>query len=115
MGLLAPFSGEYKDMGQSIALGLGVWITFILLWIIPTAVIAGFSGVGVENLSSPEYTKLQGLVDLFSPNGVYNHLMEVAIDHIDRGVSLIYITISAILWTLVPAGLFIRRIERIHP
>ena len=104
-----------KDMGLSIALGLGVWITFILLWIIPTAVIAGFSGVGVENLSSPEYTKLQGLVDLFSPNGVYNHLMEIAIDHIDRGVSLIYITISAILWTLVPAGLFIRRIERIHP
>ena len=104
-----------KDMGLSIALGLGVWITFILLWIIPTAVIAGFSGAGVENLSSPEYTKLQGMVDLFSPNGVYNHLMEICIDHIDRGVSLIYISISTILWTLVPAGLFIRRIERIHP
>ena len=64
-------------MGLSIAKGMGVWISFNLLWIIPTAVIAAISGTGVDDLSSSEFTELQSLVDLFNPNGVYNNMMEM--------------------------------------
>ena len=102
-------------MGLSIAMGMGVWISFNLLWIIPTAVIAAISGTGVDDLSSSEFTELQSLVDLFNPNGVYNNMMEMLLEGVKRSISPIYVTISSILWTLVPAWLFIRRIQRISP
>ncbi|MAK97428.1 MAG: hypothetical protein CL996_08070 [Euryarchaeota archaeon] len=104
-----------SDMGLSIAMGMGVWISFNLLWIIPTAVIAAISGTGVDDLSSSEFTELQSLVDLFNPNGVYNNMMEMLLEGVKRSISPIYVTISSILWTLVPAWLFIRRIQRISP
>ena len=94
---------------------MGVWISFNLLWIIPTAVIAAISGTGVDDLSSSEFTELQSLVDLFNPNGVYNNMMEMLLEGVKRSISPIYVTISSILWTLVPAWLFIRRIQRISP
>ncbi|MEL0101634.1 MAG: hypothetical protein VW862_08045, partial [Euryarchaeota archaeon] len=76
---------------------------------------AGLSGVGVENLNSPEYVRIEGLMDLFSPNGVYHHLLELPLDDINRGISPLYIATAAIAWSLIPIQLFIMRIERLKP
>ncbi len=104
-----------KDMGSSIAIGIGAWMLFTLLWLIITTVVAGLSGIGVENLDSPEYVRIEGIMDLFSPNGVYHHLLEMPLDDIDRGISPIAIVTSAIAWSLIPLQLFIMRIERLKP
>jgi len=101
-------------MGSSIAIGLGAWMIFTLLWLVMTTVIAGLSGVGVENLNSSEYIRIEALVDLFSPNGVYHHLLEMPIEDSSR-ISPLYSSIAAILWSIIPSLLFIRRIERIQP
>jgi len=103
-----------KDIGSSIAVGLGVWMLFTLLWLVLTTVVAGLSGVGVENLNSPEFTRIEALMDLFSPNGVYHHLLEMPLEDVNR-ISPLYTSIAAILWSIIPLKLFIRRIERIYP
>ena len=104
-----------KDLGSSIAVGLGVWMVFTLLWLVLTTVVAGLSGVGVDDLSSKEYIRIDAIMDLFSPNGVYHHLLEMPLDDVDRGMSPLYISIAAILWSIIPVYLFTRRIERLHP
>ena len=104
-----------KDMGSSIAVGLGVWMLFTLLWLVITTVAAGLSGVGVENLNSPEYIRIEAVLDLFSPNGVYHHLLEWPLDDIDRGISPLASSVAALLWSILPLQLFIRRIERMCP
>ncbi|MCH1527997.1 MAG: ABC transporter permease [Candidatus Poseidoniaceae archaeon] len=112
MQLLA--SSWAKDIGSSIAVGLGVWMLFTLLWLVLTTVVAGLSGVGVENLNSPEFTRIEAIMDLFSPNGVYHHLLEMPLEDVNRS-SPLYTSIAAILWSIIPLKLFIRRIERIYP
>ena len=104
-----------KDLGASIAVGLGVWMVFTLLWLVLTTVVAGLSGVGVDDLNSAEYIQIDAIMDLFSPNGVYHHLLEIPLDDVDRGMSPLYVCIAAILWSIVPVYLFTRRIERLHP
>ncbi len=104
-----------KDMGSSIAVGLGVWMTFTLLWLVLTTVVAGLSGVGVENLDSAEYIRIEAIMDLFSPNGVYHHLLEMPLSDVDRGISPLSTSIAAIVWSILPLYLFIRRIEHMHP
>ena len=104
-----------KDLGSSIAVGLGVWMIFTLLWLVLTTVVAGLSGVGVDNMSSKDYVRIDAIMDLFSPNGVYHHLLEMPLDDVDRGMSPLYISIAAILWSIIPVHLFTRRIERLHP
>ena len=104
-----------KDLGSSIAVGLGVWMIFTLLWLVLTTVVAGLSGVGVDDMSSKDYVRIDAIMDLFSPNGVYHHLLEMPLDDVDRGMSPLYISIAAILWSIIPVHLFTRRIERLHP
>ena len=99
MQLLA--SSWAKDIGSSIAVGLGVWMLFTLLWLVLTTVVAGLSGVGVENLNSPEFTRIEALMDLFSPNGVYHHLLEMPLEDVNR-ISPLYTSIAAILWSIIP-------------
>jgi len=83
--------------------------------LILTTVVAGLSGVGVENLNSSEYLRIEAIMDLFSPNGVYHHLLELPLTDIERGVSPLSTSIAAILWSVIPLHLFIRRIERMRP
>ena len=104
-----------KDLGSSIAIGLGIWMIFTLLWLVLTTVVAGLSGVGVEDLNSSEYVRIDAIMDLFSPNGVYHHLLEMPLDDVDRGMSPAYISLAAILWSIIPAHLFAKRIERLQP
>ncbi len=104
-----------KDLGSSIAIGLGIWMVFTLLWLVLTTVVAGLSGVGVQDLNSEDYVRIDAIMDLFSPNGVYHHLLELPLADVDRGMSPAYISLAAILWSILPAYLFSRRIERLHP
>ena len=104
-----------KDLGSSIAIGLGIWMVFTLLWLVLTTVVAGLSGVGVQDLNSDDYVRIDAIMDLFSPNGVYHHLLELPLADVDRGMSPAYISLAAILWSILPAYLFSRRIERLHP
>lgn len=104
-----------KDMGASIAVGLGAWMVFTLLWLVLTTLVAGLSGVGVDNLDSSEYIRIEAVMDLFSPNGVYHHILEMPLNDIDRGISPLYTSIAAIVWSILPLYLFIRRIEHMHP
>ena len=104
-----------KDMGSSIAVGLGIWMVFTLLWLILTTVIAGLSGVGVDDLNSAEYVKIDAIMDLFSPNGVYHHLLEMPLKDVDRGMHPGLISLAAILWSIIPVYLLNKRIERLQP
>ena len=104
-----------KDLGSSIAIGLGIWMIFTLLWLVLTTVVAGLSGVGVDDLNSSEYVRIDAIMDLFSPNGVYHHLLEMPLDDIDRGMSPVYISLAAILWSIIPAHLFAKRVEHLQP
>ena len=104
-----------NDIGLSISLGLGAWIIFTLLWLIPTTLIAGLTGVGVDDLNSSEYVELAAIVDLFSPNGVYGHLLEMPLKDVDRGMHPGLISLAAILWSIIPVYLLNKRIERLQP
>ena len=88
---------------------------FTLLWLGLTTVVAGLMGIGVENLNSSEYIRIEAIIDLFSPNGVYHHLLETPLQDVDRGISSIYPVLAAIMWSIIPMQLFIRRIERMIP
>ena len=104
-----------KDLGSSIAIGLGLWMIFTLLWLVFTTVVAGLSGVGVDDLNSSEYVKIDGFMDLLSPNGLYHHILEMLVDNVDRGIPAWSVALAAITWTVTPVYLLTRRLERIHP
>ena len=54
-------------------------------------------------------------MDLFSPNGVYHHLLEMPLNDIDRGISPLLITLATLLWSILPLQLFIMKIQRLKP
>ena len=88
---------------------------FTLLWLVFTTVIAGLSGVGVDDLNSAEFVRIDAFMDLLSPNGLYHHILEMNLDNVDRGMSAWNVGLAAIIWSTLPAYLLTRRIERIHP
>ena len=105
-----------KDVGSAVTLGVGAWLTFTLVWLLITAVLATLMGVDVTNMQSDAYGKFSELVDLFSPNGVYQLLLENrlsgdAAPHLPSAV----IYLSTLVWTVVPAWLFFYRFRRLKP
>ncbi|HIF46104.1 MAG TPA: hypothetical protein EYQ73_04815 [Candidatus Poseidoniales archaeon] len=108
-------SSYAKDMGSSIAVGLGVWMTFTLLWLIMTTVVAGLMGISVTDLNSDEYIRIEAIIDLFSPNGVYHHLLEMNLDGFERKISPIIPVLAAIIWSIIPVELFRKKIEKMTP
>ena len=104
-----------KDVGASIAIGLGTWMVFTLLWLVLTSLIAGLMGIGVNDTNSLEYINLEAIIDLFSPNGVYHHLLEMPLENVERNLSPIWISLAAILWSLVPIGFLVRRMHNLNP
>ncbi len=103
-----------RDMGSSIAFGLGIWMIFTLLWLILTTLVAGLSGISVEDPNSSEYIRVGAIMDLFSPNGVYNLLTEIPLPN-NRGLSSPLIFLSAAAWTILPPLVFIRRMKSLKP
>jgi ABC-type transport system involved in multi-copper enzyme maturation permease subunit len=105
-----------KDLGSSVTLGVGVWMLFTLIWLLVTAVMASLMGVDVTNLESIEYNRFSEIVDLFSPNGVYQLLLEDKLTGKDSPtMDTAYIWTAAALWSIIPSTLFLARFKRLKP
>ena len=104
-----------KEQGTSIAFGVGVWFLFTFLWALVTTMVAFASGVSIGEENDPKWVNLEGLLDLFSPNGVFHHLLETRLEDVDRGVSPILSFLAALLWSNIPWYWFKSRMENIQP
>lgn len=114
--LFALIASTYaKEQGTSIAFGIGVWFLFTFLWALVTTMVAFASGVSIGEDNDPEWINLEGLLDLFSPNGVFHHLLETRLADIDRGVSPILSFLAALLWSVIPWYWFNSRMKNIQP
>ena len=104
-----------KEQGTSIAFGVGVWFLFTFLWALVTTMVAFASGVSIGEENNPKWVNLEGLLDLFSPNGVFHHLLETRLEDVDRGVSPILSFLAALMWSIIPWYWFNSRMENIQP
>ena len=104
-----------KDQGTSIAFGVGMWFLFTFLWALVTSMVAFASGVNVGEVNNPEMIRIEGFLDLLSPNGVFHHLLETNLADVDRGVPKIVSWISALIWTIIPWFWFKSRMSKIQP
>ena len=104
-----------KEQGTSIAFGVGVWFLFTFLWALVTTMVAFASGVSIGEENDPNWVNLEGLLDLFSPNGVFHHLLETRLEDVDRGVSPILSFLAALMWSIIPWYWFNSRMENIQP
>ena len=104
-----------KEQGTSIAFGVGVWFLFTFLWALVTTMVAFASGVSIGEENDPKWVNLEGLLDLFSPNGVFHHLLETRLEDVDRGVSPFLSFLAALLWSIIPWYWFNSRMENIQP
>jgi len=112
--LLALIASSFaNEQSTSIAFGIGTWFLFTFLWALVTSMVAFASGVAVGQPNDPEWVRLEGHLDLLSPNGVFHHLLELRIPEIERGVSLVMTLIGVILWTALPWLVLKRRIQHL--
>ena len=102
-------SSMARDIGASVTLGVGTWLFFVFLWLIPTLVIAQSMGVDVTDTTSLAFDRIQERIDLFSPNGVYQLLMETRLSSASQPhLSNTSIWFSAIGWSIIPTYVFCR-------
>ena len=104
-----------KDQGTSIAFGVGMWFLFTFLWALVTSMVAFASGVNVGEVNNPDMIRIEGYLDLLSPNGVFHHLLETNLANIERGVPAAITWIVATLWTILPWLWFKSRMTKIQP
>lgn len=104
-----------KDQGTSIAFGVGMWFLFTFLWALVTSMVAFASGVNVGEVNNPDMIRIEGYLDLLSPNGVFHHLLETNLANIERGVPAAITWIVATLWTILPWLWFKSRVTKIQP
>ena len=105
-----------RDVGASVTLGVGTWLFFVFLWLIPTLIIAQSMGVDVTDTSTLAFDQIQEKTDLFSPNGVYQLLMETRLsDGSQPHLSKTWIWVSAMAWFVIPTFFFSKRIEHMRP
>ncbi len=89
---------------------------FTFVWLLFTAILATLMGVDVTNLESNQYNRFSEIIDLLSPNGVYQLLLEGNLKPDDRPIiSQSYIWVSTILWSIIPGMLFLRRFRGLRP
>ena len=104
-----------KDQGTSIAFGIGMWFLFTFLWALVTSMVAFASGVNVGEINNQEMIRIEGFLDLLSPNGVFHHLLETNLADVDRGVPDVISWLSAVFWTIIPWFWFKSRMSKIQP
>ncbi len=96
-----------KDMGSAVTLGVGTWLLFTMIWLLITAVLATIFGVDVTNTTNETFMSFSSKVDLFSPNGLYQLLLESKLDNLSRRLPLWQLSFATICWTIIPSSLFI--------
>ena len=105
-----------RDVGASVTLGIGTWLFFVFLWLLPTLIIAQSMGVDVTDTTTIAFDQIQEKTDLFSPNGVYQLLMETRLPTESQpNLSPTTIWIAAMMWFMLPTMLFLKRIGHIRP
>ena len=104
-----------KDQGTSVAFGIGMWFLFTFLWALVTSMVAFASGVNVGEINNQEMIRIEGFLDLLSPNGVFHHLLETNLADVDRGVPDVISWLSALFWTIIPWFWFKSRMSKIQP
>ena len=108
-------SSMARDIGSSVTLGVGTWLFFVFLWLIPTLIVAQTMGVDITDPNSVGFDRIREKVDLFSPNGVYQLMMETRLSEESQPyLSNVSIWIASALWFLIPTNLFIRRIKTLR-
>jgi len=80
-----------------------------------TSMVAFASGVNVGEVNNPDMIRIEGYLDLLSPNGVFHHLLETNLANIERGVPAAITWIVATLWTILPWLWFKSRMTKIQP
>ena len=109
-------SSMARDIGSSVTLGVGTWLFFVFLWLIPTLIIAQSMGVDVTDTTSVAFDRIQEKTDLFSPNGVYQLLMETRLDSASQPeLSSFTIWFSAVSWIIIPTWIFCKKIKDLRP
>ena len=104
-------SSMARDIGSSVTLGVGTWLFFVFLWLIPTLIVAQTMGVDITDPNSLRFDKIQEKVDLFSPNGVYQLMMETRLSTENQPLlPATWIWVSSLLWLILPTFLFCRKI-----
>jgi len=103
-----------KDMGSAVTLGVGTWLLFTMVWLLVTIILASLFGVDATNMSNAEFEKFGAKVDLFSPNGVYQLLLEMLLktESLSRPIEKSLVWTATIIWTIVPTSLFIWKFNR---
>ena len=105
-----------RDLGSSVTLGVGTWLVFTTIWLLVSAVVASVVGVDVTDITSAEFDIVNEKVDLFSPNGVYQLLLETLLPgDAQPRLADAWIWLSAIAWSVLPMSLFVHRMQRIKP
>ena len=104
-----------REQATSISFGIGMWFLFTFLWALVTTMVAFASGVAIGQENDASWIMLEGALDLLSPNGVYHHLLESRLPQIDRGIASWQSWGMALVWTVVPFWVFIRRMNRVIP
>ena len=103
-----------RDMGSAIALGLGTWMLFTMIWLLVTVVLATFMGVDATDTSNSTFDAFAAKVDLFSPNGAYHLLLETLIEEdLGRPVNTGWVIFSVLGWTLLPLAAFLWKFDRL--
>jgi ABC-type transport system involved in multi-copper enzyme maturation permease subunit len=108
-------SSRTKEQGTAVAFGVGMWFLFTFLWALVTTMVAYASGVAIGQENNAQWIALEGALDLLSPNGVYHHLLETRLQEIDRGVPSWQVWVMAVVWSVLPTWLFIKRMEGLEP
>jgi len=109
-------SSMAQDLGSSVTFGVATWMLFTLMWLLVTVFIATILGVDATNTADPTFIAFQEHADLFSPNGVYqlvlqNRLPEASQPTVWDG----WIDLAVVCWTTIPIAVFLRRFRNLKP
>ena len=107
-------SSVAKDVGSAVTLGVGAWLLFTMIWLLITTVLATILGVDATNMDNEQFASFSSKVDMFSPNGLYQLLLEAKLENISRELPVWQLTIATICWTFIPSSFFIWRFNKLN-
>lgn len=103
-----------KDMGSAVTLGVGTWLLFTMMWLLITVVLATILGVDATNSTDETFASFSSKMDLFSPNGLYQLLLETKLDNNSRILPTWQLSIATFCWTFFPSSFFIWKFNKLN-
>lgn len=109
-------SSMAQDLGSSVTFGVATWMLFTLMWLLVTVVIATILGVDATNTADPTFVRFQEHADLFSPNGVYQLVLQNRLPSVSQPTVWDgWINLAVIGWTVIPVAFYLRRFRKLKP